>query len=138
MDNQHKPCVAFEMDNLEDALNHMKYEVVEEYGDKCNRNWLHTWDDGKRFLAKCKNCGGYILVQMSEFHSFSGNNSYYTDFFPVSGSSEAKKLNKLYGGFEIEQKFPKKYIMETNGTYAWHRPEKHHFKLLEKILQKVK
>ncbi len=120
MSNENKPCIAFEMEDLTDAMNHMEYEVVERYGDKCNGKFLHTWDDGERYLCKCKKCGGYILIQKSEFHSGVGDDSYYTDFFPVNGSDEAKELNEMYNGFEIEQKFPKKYIMETNGQYAWH------------------
>ena len=73
--------MAFEMDNLEDALKHMEYEVVEKYGDECNGKYLHTWHDGERFLCRCKNCGGYILIQRSELHSAYGDDSYYVDFF---------------------------------------------------------
>lgn len=120
MSNENKSCMAFEMENIEDAIKHMEYDVVKKYGYECNGKYLFTWDDGERYLCKCKNCGGYILVQRSEFHGPHGNDSYYTDFFPVSGSEEAKKLNEMYNGFEIEQKFPKKYITKTNRHYAWY------------------
>ena len=120
MSNKSKPCIAFDMENLSDAMDHVECDIIEKYGDECNGKYLHTWDDGERFLCRCRNCGGYILVQRSEFHSAVGDDSYYVDFFPVSGSDEAKELNKLYNGFEIEQNFPQKYIISTNGHFSWY------------------
>jgi len=112
------PCVGFEMHDSRQAYQHMDYEVVEHYGDECNGKYLFVFDEGKRYLAKCKNCGGLILVQKSELHGFEDEDAYYTDFFPVSSSQEAKEWN-AYDGFEIESKFKKRYLMYTDGNISW-------------------
>ena len=108
------PCIGFGMERAEDAYEHFDLEIIEDYGDKCERHYLHTWDDGCRSLMRCRACGGYVLLQRSEFHSFSGHDSYYKDFFPVSGPNEAKELNGKFNGFEIEEKFPGRYIKQDN------------------------
>ena len=88
-------CIAFEMKNAEEAWLHMRgYDIVERYGDRCNNHWLHTWDDGERYLAKCRNCGGYILVQNSEFHGI--DDDCYSDYFPVTSPAEAHMLNNQF------------------------------------------
>lgn len=108
-------CIGFQMKSVEEAIEHMDYEVVRDYGDYAYGNCLYTWDDGERFLARCKKCGGYLLIQHSEFHSFTGDDSYYTDYFPVDSEQEAEELNKQYDGSAIEEKFPGKYIISDNG-----------------------
>ena len=95
----------------------MKYNVIKAYGDYANGHYLHTWDEGIPYLARCRNCGGYILVQESEFHEM--DDSYYIDYFPVSGAEDAEKLNHLYNGFQIEQHFTKRYFMMTNMKLHW-------------------
>lgn len=111
-------CIAFEMDDAQEAWAHMSgYELVERYGDTCNGHPLHTWDDGMRFLARCRKCGGYILVQKSEFHGY--DDDYYTDFFPVTDSAEAQELNINYDGFALEHHFPRRYLKCTNLSYFW-------------------
>ena len=93
---------------------------VTDYGDTCNKHPLYTWDDGHRTLVRCKNCGGYILVQRSEYHSFTDDpDSYYTDLFPVSSPEEADELNRKYDGFAIERKFKGRYLAETNNRICW-------------------
>ena len=88
---------------------------VTDYGDTCNKHPLYTWDDGHRTLVRCKNCGGYALVQFSEFHAFSdGNDSYYCDMFPVSGAEEAEQLNRDFDGYQIEGKLQGKYLVRDN------------------------
>lgn len=115
-----KRCEAFEMKDLREAWEHMDYRIVKDYGDYANGHNLHTWDDGKRLLAKCRTCGGFILIQRSEFHSFSdGDDSYYTDYFPVENEEEAEKYNELYDGFEIERRFPGRYLCMTNLRLHW-------------------
>lgn len=112
-------CIAFQMQNVTEACTHMKYGVIINYGGEAYGHNLYTWDDGKRYLARCNNCGGYILVQQSEFHSFSGEDGYYTDYFPVDSPEEADELNKKYDGFKIETMFKKRYLMKTNGRICW-------------------
>ena len=118
-----RACIGFEMDNAEEARIHMDFEIIENYGDEAYGHILHTWDDGERMLARCRKCGGYILIQKSEFHSFSddGADSYYTDYFPVNGTEEVDELNRKYDGFALETSFPVRFLCETNGRYHWSR-----------------
>lgn len=98
-----KACIGFEMEDAAEAYKHMDPELVEDYGDMAYGNILHTWDDGERYLCRCKTCGGYILVQNSEFHDMSGgDDSYYTDYFPVDSPEAADELNRKYNGFDLE------------------------------------
>lgn len=112
-------CLAFEMDDLKKAWEHMRLETVKDYGDRAYDHNLHTWDDGGRFLAKCKNCGGYVLVQKSEYHSTFGDDAYYTDYFPVKDAEEADLFNRKYDGFSIEKEFPERYLCRTNLNIHW-------------------
>ena len=120
MPNDNKPCIAFSLKDAKEAMQHMKErEVIERYGGQCNGHLLHTWDDGESILFKCKNCGGYILVQLSEFHGME-DAEYYADYFPVSSPNEAMELNQKYDGFEIENNFPSRYLMvEGFGLPHW-------------------
>lgn len=114
------PCAGFSMENAEEAYLHMKEkEQVQFYGSVCGNNNLYTWDDGYRTLMRCKNCGGYILVQISEFHGME-DDMYYADYFPVSGPEEAGLLNREYDGFAIEEKFPGKWMC-CEGRPHWYR-----------------
>ncbi|MBR1822103.1 MAG: hypothetical protein IJ769_10830 [Clostridia bacterium] len=119
-----RACVGFEIEDLKTAWNHMQFEILEDYGDYAYGHFLHTWDAGKRMLAKCKNCGGYILIQKSEFHSFSDDDSYYTDYFPVSGSLAAAELNRKHDGFQIEREFPLRFIRMSNLRLSWSSQQK--------------
>lgn len=115
-------CVGFDMENAINAFEHFtgNLEVIEDYGSKCGDNWLHTWDDGYRILFRCKTCGGYLLKQSSEFHSFTGDDSLYTNYFPVSGPEEAAELNRTLDGWEIEHRFGRRYIIRDNmGAPHW-------------------
>ena len=115
-----KPCEAFSFSNPRKAYEHMKYRVVTDFGRSQYGHSLYTWDDGRRFLAQCRNCGGYILIQSSEYHSFTDSpDDYYTDFFPVSSLEETDELNRKYSGFAIEEEFRGRFLMETNGRISW-------------------
>ncbi len=114
-------CICFEMEDAAQALEHMQCERVQSYGDEAYGHFLYTWDDGERILVRCKRCGGYILIQKSEYHGFSDDDSYYTDYFPVDSPEEADELNRKYDGFAIETNFPKRYLMRTNGELSWSR-----------------
>jgi hypothetical protein len=118
-----KICKAFEMKDARAAREHMDYEIIKDYGDYAYGHYLHTWDDGKRLLARCKNCGGYILIQSSEFHGAYDDDDYYVDFFPVESPEQADELNRLYSGFEIESSFPSRYLMMTNLQLHWSKQE---------------
>lgn len=121
-DEMGKACKAFRFSDALAAYEHMRFEVVEDYGSQAYGHVLYTWDDGERYLARCKNCGGYVLVQNSEFHSFTDSgDSYYSDYFPVGSPEEADELNRKYDGFQIETEFSGRYLMVTNGRLSWSR-----------------
>ncbi|MBQ6268065.1 MAG: hypothetical protein IJK64_09900 [Clostridia bacterium] len=107
-----KECKAFSMKNARKQEKHLRGLItVESFGDFCNGHLLHMWDDGCRLLKRCPACDALVLVQRSEFHSFTdGNDSYYTDFFPVASRQEALELNEKYDGFQLENAFPGKHI----------------------------
>ena len=111
-------CKGFEMEDAHQAREHMRLEAVEHYGDMCNGHALYVCDEGKRYLARCANCGGLVLVQQSETHGCD-DDDYYLDFFPVSSAEEARMLNQTYDGYDIELCFPKRYIKSTNGELSW-------------------
>ena len=117
-----KSCKAFEMKDPAEAWEHMRLDIIRDYGDCAYGHFLHTWDDGKRMLARCRNCGGFILIQKSEFHAFTdGDDSYYSDYFPVENEEEADRLNMMFDGFAIEKCFPKRYLCMTNSCLHWSR-----------------
>lgn len=88
-----------------------RYDIVEDYGDSCNGHLLHTWDDGKRILVRCRMCGCYVLIQRSEFHSFTdAPDAYYIDYFAVSDPEEARMLNQKYNGSQLELEFEGPHI----------------------------
>lgn len=116
-------CIGFQMKDVNAALQHMDYEIIRDYGDQAYDHYLHTWDDGKRLLGKCRKCGGYLLIQKSEFHSFTGHDSYYKDIFPVDSENEAEEMNKRFDGFEIEEKFPGTYIINDECRTGWKKGE---------------
>lgn len=116
-----KACDAFQMENADLAFKHFKdgfKEILVNYGSDCNGNPLYTWDDGRRYLIRCEICGGYTLVQKSEYHGMEYD-SYYTDYFPVSGDEEAQKLNEKYDGFEIEDTPPGRFLI-CDGRFPPH------------------
>lgn len=111
------------MEDPQAAFQHIRSstELVKDYGDYAYGHCLYTWDDGHRVLKRCRECGALILVQLSEFHSFTGDDSYYADFFPVNSQEEAETLNSKYDGYAIEREFPHRYLMETNFRLSWSR-----------------
>ncbi len=116
------PCKGFSLPTAEEAYEHFhgKLTMVCNYGDWCNGHYLHVWDDGKRLLCRCEECGGLVLVQRSEFHGWE-NDDYYTDYFPVGSPHEAEQLNEKYGGFQLEQEWNCKGVFVSNGHVNGHK-----------------
>lgn len=114
-----RPCIAFEMDDVKDAVEHMSWWTVEEYGDSKYGHDLYVWDDGRRSLLKCRNCGGWCLYQHSTYRNDDdwGKDDHYEDFFPISGPWEADELNEKYNGYDIERAFSGRYLIRDNGKY---------------------
>ena len=115
-----KACIGFKMKDAVEAYKHMELELVEEYGGYAYGHYLYTWDEGERHLCRCKKCGGYVLVQNSEFHSMTGNDSYYRDYFPVGSPEEADELNRKYDGFQIEYDSGIRFLI-PNSRPHWSR-----------------
>ena len=104
-----KPCRAFKMHDYRKRLKHLRHlEFIEDFGDYCNGHYLHTWDDGHRYLCRCKKCNALVLVQVSEFHGY--GDDYYKDYFPVASREEAIELNEKYDGWQIETVYQGKKI----------------------------
>ena len=115
-----KACIGFRMKDASEAYRHMDLELVEEYGSSAYGNILHTWDEGERFLCRCKACGGYVLVQDSEYHDMSGGDDcYYTDYFPVDSPEEAGELNRKYNGFDIEFESGIRFMIADYNNPHW-------------------
>ncbi|MBR1517727.1 MAG: hypothetical protein IJ620_06265 [Bacteroidales bacterium] len=114
--NDQHHCIGFDLPTAAEAFEHFRgmLEELWDYGDMCNGHCLHTWDDGGRKLYRCRNCGGLILVQKSEYHG-EENDDYYTDYFPVDSVQEAERLNELYGGWAIEKEWNGKKVFVSNG-----------------------
>lgn len=114
--NEQHHCVGFDLPTAAEAFEHFQgmLEEVWDYGDMCNGHCLHTWDDGGRKLYRCRNCGGLILVQESEYHG-EENDDHYTDYFPVDSVQEAEQLNELYGGWAIEKEWNGKKVFVSKG-----------------------
>lgn len=111
VDKQTRICHIFSQNDTKNLFHTFKYDVVEDYGDTCNGHPLHTWDDGKRMLVRCKTCGAYVLIQRSEYHSFTdAPDGYYLAYFSVSGPADARELNRKYDGFQLETQFKEPHI----------------------------
>ena len=120
-----KYCAAYEITDPEEARAHLlkNLKVIGDYGDYAYGHPLYTWDDGKRTLGRCAECGAFVLVQRSEYHNFSGDDSYYTDYFFLENREEADLLNREYDGLEIETCSGKRALCITNGRLRWHQCE---------------
>ena len=118
-----KACIGFNMEDPVEAYNHMDLELVEEYGSRAYGHVLYTWDEGERCLCRCKNCGGYVLVQSSEYHDMSdGDDGYYTDYFPVGSPEEADELNRKFDGYEIEFESGIRFLIWDVSAPHWSKP----------------
>lgn len=115
-----KACSAFLMDDPIEAYKHIEAgrRVIQNYGPRCGKNLLYTWDDGYRILYQCTQCGGFILGQFSEFHGME-DDDYYADYFPVKGPEDAERINTEYDGFRIEDEYPEKWLICDSGKPHW-------------------
>lgn len=113
-------CKAFDYEDPHKAWEHMEFKIIKDYGGYAYGHNLHTWDEGERLLARCKKCGGYILIQYSEFHGY--DDSYYRDYFPVEDEQDAEEKNKMYDGFQLESDSGLKYLIRDGGCCHWSKP----------------
>ncbi len=104
-------CHIFDLYDADHTIGDFHFDLVEDYGDRCNGHALHIWDDGGRKLVRCRDCGALVLIQKSELHSFTdGPDAYYIDYFAVSSAEEARGLNQKYSGFDLEKNPPGRHI----------------------------
>ena len=119
------PCHIYEIADAKEAYDSFRGELIKEYGDDVTLDdgtVLHgnyMWDDGSRSLVRCKKCGGLLIMQSSEYHSFSDSpDGYYKDWIPVASEEEADLLNVLLGAMEMEN-VPCRHIRRNNGDVFW-------------------
>ena len=123
------PCHVWGMADPKEAYEAFRGETVKDYGEDTyleGGTVLHgncMWDEGGRRLVRCLDCGGLVICQSSEFHSFSDDgDGYYRDWIPVSSVEEADLLNILWGALEMES-YPFRHLRKNNGVYAWTKGE---------------
>ena len=113
--NNANVCCAFKKDDPEEAkrdfINNLKF--IEDYGSSLR---VHTCDSGERWLAKCKKCGCYVIVQQSE--TWYTDHDYY-DYIPVLSLKHGRYVNEKYDGYEIETKYPYKKLFVNDGKALW-------------------
>ncbi len=119
------PCHIYEIPEGKDAIAALKVERVKDYGDCVHLDdgtvlhWNYTWDDGGRMLLRCRECGALLLLQSSEYHSFSDSpDGYYSDWIPAATEEEADLLNILLDVLELED-YPCRHLRSNNFSYFW-------------------
>ena len=117
------PCSVFQIDEPIEAARHMSYRTMKDYGSRAGGHYLYVGDDGHRALLRCNTCGGYLLAQFSEFHRIDADDEYMVSYFPVSGDEEAKRLNAVYSGVDLERRYRGRYLIRHDiSEYTWHEP----------------
>ena len=96
----------------------MKLKKVINYDNSTYNHPIYIGDEGERYLCKCENCGGYVLVQYSEYHGFD-DDSYYIDYIEVDGQEAAEEVNQKYSGFSLETESGIRYLAKTGNTLVW-------------------
>ena len=123
------PCHAWETEDAKEAKESIRGVWVRNYGEETrlgDGTVLHdnyVWDEGNRYLLRCEECGGLVLVQKSECHCLSEDDDYYSDRIPVASLEEADLLNILWGPMDLER-YPYRSIRENNSSYFWNQGEK--------------
>ena len=117
------PCHICEAQDAGKAYREMKTDTVRNYSecvcleDGKILHWNYTWDDGRRILQRCRECGGLLLRQSSAYHSFSDSpDGYYSDWIPVRDAEEAELLNILMDETEFEH-YPFHHLRCNNLNY---------------------
>ena len=121
------PCHIWEIADAKEAYDSFRGELIREYGEDVSLDdgkvlhWNYMWDDGWRSLVRCRKCGGLLIMQSSEYHSFSDSpDGYYKDWIPAASEEEADLLNILLGAVEMEN-VSCRHIRGNNGDIFWKR-----------------
>ena len=119
------PCHIYGMADAGEAHRAFRGELVREYGDNVALedgtvlHWNYEWDDGSRDLVRCGECGGLLIRQSSEYHSFSDDpDGYYRDWIPAASVEEADLMNLLLGALEMEQ-VPCRHLRSNDFSWFW-------------------
>ena len=118
-------CCLFECQSATQAELLMDMELIIDYGNQFHnpdgslKHYLHTWDDGYRLLVRCKRYGALFIKQNSEYHGFSNEDSYYTDWYQVESKEVAELINAVYSGFSLERNYNGPWLKKTNDTMHW-------------------
>lgn len=113
-------CHAFDEEDPQKAYDCLSdIESVKEYGRTWNEKRLYICDTGERTLCRCKICGGYVLVQASEYHNPIGDDTEFYDYIPVSDELEAEEINDMYDGESLARKSKIRYLQYTHGKAVW-------------------
>ena len=138
------PCHIYEIEDAGEAHKSFRGELIKEYGDDVrleNGQFLHgnyMWDEGSRNLVRCRMCGGLLIKQYSEFHSFSDSpDGYYEDWIPVASEKEADLLNILLSEMEMEN-VPCRHIRGNNGDIFWTEGDEPEAFDPEALIQKIR
>lgn len=128
------PCHIYGIADAKEAYDSFFGKMIKNYGDAVtleDGTVLHDnymWDDGGRILVRCKDCGALMIIQFSEYHSFSdGPDGCYEDLIPAASEEEADLLNILLDIRKMEN-FPCRHIRRNNGDVFWtgdKEPETH-------------
>lgn len=147
MDNRNEnagrfPCHIWDIADGKEAWDSFHGRLVKDYGDNVTGgdqilHWNHMWDDGGRLLLRCKECGGLVLVQSSEFHSFTDSpDGYYEDWIPVASEEEAHLLNILLDALPMEN-YSCRHLRRNNGKCFWTGGEEPESADLEELRKEV-
>ncbi|MBR2660527.1 MAG: sel1 repeat family protein [Clostridia bacterium] len=120
------PCHFWETGDAEEAEKAFRGTLVRDYGeytaleDGTVLHYNYMWDDGARFLTRCDECGGLVIMQRSEYHSCfdDDGDGYYQDWIPVASVEEADLMNILWGGLDLEG-YPFRHLRGNNFKYSW-------------------
>ena len=118
------PCHVWEMEDAGEARKSFRGTVVREYDEYTDLedgtvlHWNYMWDEGDRYLLRCNECGGLMMVQKSEFHSCFDDDDYYSDQIPIASVEEGDLLNILWDGLDMEG-YPYRSIRGNNFQYFW-------------------
>ena len=128
------PCHIYDIADAKEAHNSFRGELVKEYGDNVSLkngkvlHWNYMWDDGSRSLVRCRDCGGLLIKQDSEIHSFTdAPDGFFQDWIPVASEEEADLLNILLTNLEMES-VPCRHLRGNNRYFFWTKnkePEPH-------------
>ena len=140
------PCHLWEMEDANAARKKLQNNMamVREYGEDTileDRTVLHcnyVWDEGDRYLVRCRECGGLVMVQHSEFHStFDDDDDYYSDYIPIASVEEADLLNLLWYALDLEG-YPYRSLRGNNFQYFWKAGEEPRPYDTEKLKAKIR